>query len=124
MVRDGNGCRWPGCPCRFVDAHHIIEWEAGGLTDLLNLLLFCRFHHRKVHQGRYTVDLDVETADVEIRRPDGTLVTARDVDLEDAAPPIDTSDDALRPGEAGTRLELDDIIQNMAHRDDRDDRAA
>jgi hypothetical protein len=105
---------------QFVDAHHIIEWDDDGLTDLVNLLLFCRFHHRKVHQGHYTVD--VETADVEIRRPDRTLVTARDVDPEDAHHPS-TSPTAPSSGEAGT-LELHDIIQNMAHRDDREDRAA
>jgi hypothetical protein len=48
-IRDG-GCKFPGCTERiWVDAHHIEEWEKGGLTDIDNLILLCRFHHTAVH---------------------------------------------------------------------------
>ena len=118
LVRDGGGCRWPGCPGHHVDAHHIIEWDNGGLTDLINLLLLCPFHHHLIHKTGITIDLDPTTADVEFRRPDGTPVTARTADPDDAPARPAVPDDALAPGEAGTHLELDDIIENLAHRHD------
>lgn len=52
VVRD-RGCRAPGCdrPPRWCDAHHLIAWVDGGRTDLANLILLCRRHHRMVHEG-------------------------------------------------------------------------
>ena len=49
-----RGCRWPGCqvPAAWTDAHHLLAWWLGGLTDIDNLLLLCRYHHSKVHEGR------------------------------------------------------------------------
>ena len=46
-----SGCSFPGCdaPPGWSEAHHIIHWEHGGLTDLDNLTLVCGFHHRE-HQ--------------------------------------------------------------------------
>ena len=53
-LRDG-GCAFPGCgQTRFVHAHHIDYWEHGGRTDLDNLVLLCRRHHRLLHHGSYT----------------------------------------------------------------------
>lgn len=53
--RDG-GCRFPGCVCtRFVDAHHIHHWADGGETNMDNLVLLCRRHHRLVHEGGFGV---------------------------------------------------------------------
>ncbi|HET6771448.1 MAG TPA: HNH endonuclease signature motif containing protein, partial [Actinomycetota bacterium] len=49
-------CRFPGCGARrFTQAHHIRWWEKGGRTDLDNLLLVCTFHHKLVHEYRWTV---------------------------------------------------------------------
>ncbi|MDT8369970.1 MAG: HNH endonuclease signature motif containing protein, partial [Longimicrobiales bacterium] len=56
-LRD-RGCRFPGCSCRFTDAHHIVHWADGGRTDLKNLVLLCRRHHRAVHEGGMRVCLD------------------------------------------------------------------
>ena len=50
-----RGCRFPGCGLRFTDAHHIRHWADGGETNLDNLVLLCRFHHRLVHEDGYTV---------------------------------------------------------------------
>ncbi len=53
VARDGR-CQFPGCERhRFVDAHHIVHWAQGGATELGNLVLLCRHHHRLVHEGGY-----------------------------------------------------------------------
>ncbi len=51
-VRDG-GCVFPDCqrPLAWCDAHHLRHWVHGGPTDLANLALLCRAHHRAVHEG-------------------------------------------------------------------------
>jgi uncharacterized protein DUF222/HNH endonuclease len=51
-IRDGH-CQWPGCerPASWCDGHHIVHWVDGGPTDLQNLVLLCRRHHRMVHEG-------------------------------------------------------------------------
>jgi hypothetical protein len=51
-VRD-RGCVFPGCdrPLAWCDAHHLWHWVDGGPTDLPNLALLCRAHHRTVHEG-------------------------------------------------------------------------
>ena len=51
-VRDGH-CRWPGCerPASWCDGHHVVHWADGGPTDLDNLVLVCKRHHRLLHEG-------------------------------------------------------------------------
>ena len=51
-VRDG-GCVFPGCarPLAWCEAHHVRHWLDGGPTDLDNLALVCRAHHRAIHDG-------------------------------------------------------------------------
>ena len=56
-VRDGNGCAHPGCtvPAWRCVAHHIRPWDQGGRTDLRNMVLLCRYHHRRVHLARLRI---------------------------------------------------------------------
>jgi hypothetical protein len=50
--RDG-GCGVPGCGAsKFLEVHHIIHWEHGGVTESWNLIALCPHHHRMLHQGR------------------------------------------------------------------------
>jgi hypothetical protein len=46
IARDG-GCSFPGCahPPEWCERHHVTEWVHGGLTNLNNLTLLCRYHH-------------------------------------------------------------------------------
>lgn len=49
-VRD-RGCVVPGCKrkARWCEAHHVAPWPKGP-TDIQNLVLLCRRHHRLVHR--------------------------------------------------------------------------
>jgi Domain of unknown function (DUF222)/HNH endonuclease len=51
-VRD-SGCVFPDCdrPLAWCEGHHLVHWLDGGPTDLANLALVCRAHHRAVHEG-------------------------------------------------------------------------
>jgi len=51
-IRDGH-CQWPGCEreASRCDGHHLVHWISGGETNLANLVLLCRRHHRMVHEG-------------------------------------------------------------------------
>ncbi len=46
-------CVWPGCdrPARWCEAHHREPWMNGGRTDVGGLVLICRHHHRRIHEG-------------------------------------------------------------------------
>ena len=69
-----KGCVFPGCTHkRFVDAHHIQHWSAGGETSLDNLLLLCTRHHRLVHEGGFSIAKDYLDRWY-FRRPDGIAV--------------------------------------------------
>jgi Domain of unknown function (DUF222)/HNH endonuclease len=65
VVRD-RGCAFPDCdrPPGWCEAHHLVHWLAGGPTDLPNLALLCRAHHRAIHEGGWRLGRD----------PDGRLV--------------------------------------------------
>ena len=60
-ARDG-GCVWPGCgrPASFTNAHNLVHWIHGGLTELGNLVLLCYHHHHLVHEGGWQI---VKTGD-------------------------------------------------------------
>ena len=60
-IRDG-GCSFPGCshPPSWCDRHHIIDWINGGLTDLDNLTLLCRYHHTHFLQNGWTCRLNAD----------------------------------------------------------------
>ncbi|GAB4006046.1 hypothetical protein GCM10029992_55630 [Glycomyces albus] len=52
-----GGCAWSGCsrPVQWTEAHHLVHWADGGLTNAENLILLCRFHHGRVHTPGWSV---------------------------------------------------------------------
>ena len=48
-------CAVQGCerPFAWCDIHHRKPWSLGGLTDLLNGIPLCGFHHRRAHDSRF-----------------------------------------------------------------------
>ena len=75
QARDG-GCQFPGCTNhRFTDAHHIVHWLDGGETNLEQMTLLCRRHHRFVHELGFSVERDGDRL-VTFRDPRGRVVPA------------------------------------------------
>ncbi|MCH7981354.1 MAG: HNH endonuclease, partial [Proteobacteria bacterium] len=73
QARD-KACVFPGCHHkRFVDAHHVKHWSAGGETSLDNLLLLCSHHHQLVHEGGFRIERDYQNRWF-FKRPDGRAV--------------------------------------------------
>lgn len=68
-----RGCRWPGCPtpAEWTDAHHLDPWADGGETSAARCLLLCRYHHTRVHEGGWGIDLDPATGEAHLTRPGG-----------------------------------------------------
>ena len=42
------------------ERHHIVEWVNGGLTDLNNLTLVCRYHHHNFLARGWQVSLNAD----------------------------------------------------------------
>jgi hypothetical protein len=55
-----KGCAFPGCdiPPAWCEAHHIIWWSDGGVTDIDNGVLLCRRHHVLIHHSRWRIEQD------------------------------------------------------------------
>ena len=67
-------CAWKACdrPLAWCQAHHILEWEHHGATDLCNLIPLCNQHHHAVHEGGWKVKLCQTTRRLDIYDPDWT----------------------------------------------------
>jgi len=71
--RDRYRCRWVGCGARhWLQIHHVIHWADGGPTNLDNLILLCGFHHRFLHQHRWTITLG-DNGQFVFRKPDRSI---------------------------------------------------
>ena len=76
LIARDKSCAFPGCHhTRFVDAHHIEHWSAGGETSLDNLMLLCSQHHKLVHEGGFRIERDYQNQWF-FKRPDGRAVPA------------------------------------------------
>lgn len=70
-------CRGPGCdrPFDWTQAHHQIDWTAGGDTDLNGTIALCHAHHDLATHHGWTVTLDPGSGDVTWTSPEGEAHT-------------------------------------------------
>jgi hypothetical protein len=75
IIRD-NHCRFPGCdrPTAWCEGHHIRPWQAGGPTQLANLVLLCSRHHHLLHAPGWDAKL-LPNATLEVTDPTGRVHT-------------------------------------------------
>src|SRR5689334_10988484 len=59
LIARDKGCAFPNyhMPARWADAHHIHHSLDGGNTDLDNLVLLRRRHHRLIHHSEWSVTI-------------------------------------------------------------------
>jgi hypothetical protein len=81
VLRD-RGCRFPGCnrAAGHTDAHHVVHWKDGGPTAILNTVLLCRRHHRRLHSTGYGAKL-LPDGTFEVTYPDGHTESTRPIGL-------------------------------------------
>jgi hypothetical protein len=77
-----RGCTFPGCHRkRYVHGHHLKHWLNGGETNPDNMTLLCTHHHRKLHEGGFSI---VKEADaLRFVTADGRTIPLNGYRLED-----------------------------------------
>ena len=76
----GHRCAMPGCSHRrFIEIHHIQEWEDGGATNMDNLIPLCSSCHSKISHG--TAYIQAHGPDLYFRLQDGTQYVSRNRSL-------------------------------------------
>ena len=58
VERDG-GCAFPACasPPAYGEGHHLKWWSHGGDTNILNGAMLCAFHHHRVHNDGWEIEI-------------------------------------------------------------------
>jgi hypothetical protein len=75
---DGERCRYPSCTRRRkLHAHHVLEWNNGGPTDLANLVLVCSRHHTLIHANGIRLTLNPTSRTLTVTTANGTPVPHR-----------------------------------------------
>jgi hypothetical protein len=109
--RDG-GCAHPLCDQkRWLDAHHILWWENGGLTTPDNLLCLCPTHHRGLHHGDFTITGDPEAGTVRFLDTHGRPIEPPPLGADPLPPPNPPDQLTFRPS-CGERLNPRDFGWN------------
>jgi len=59
LAEQYGGCAFPGCdhPPSYTEAHHLRWWSHGGPTDLSNGIPLCSFHHHRVHDDGWEIEI-------------------------------------------------------------------
>ena len=114
----------PDCDRAIAHVHHREHWTKGGPTDLANLHGLCRFHHRLVHEGGWTMQRDDRDgrSTVTFRRPDGTTLETAPLRVEPVDGRIEAansqrgvsiSSDTCMPNCYGDALDLDWVVSGL-----------
>lgn len=103
-----RGCTFPGCHRqRYLDAHHLQHWAAGGETSLENTTLLCTHHHRLLHEGGFKIEREREGV-LRFLRADGRAIPRGGYRVEDFTDDDCTADDVatdLRESRGGPSRE-------------------
>jgi hypothetical protein len=84
LVDRDEGCRFGGCTrVRGLHAHHIEHWPGGGPTDTNNLVMLCRYHHRLLHEGGWSLRGDPDRH-IEFVKPSGEAVPGQPLRVDEA----------------------------------------
>ena len=59
LIERDDGCAWGGCssPPAYAEAHHLEWWSHGGTSDLSNGIMLCSFHHHRIHDDGWVIEL-------------------------------------------------------------------
>jgi len=59
LAEQYGGCAFPGCghPPGYTEAHHLQWWSRGGPTDLSNGIPLCSFHHHRIHDDGWEIQV-------------------------------------------------------------------
>jgi hypothetical protein len=128
LLRRDQTCRFPGCNTRvFLEGHHRQHWASGGATSLDNAICLCGYHHRFVHEYRYTIE--GSGGDVQFRDPYGRIVVAAPAPAQPANrgfPAIEAQNRDLSitpntsgPGCDGSRISYWQCIDVLVRAEDR-----
>ncbi len=83
MARRDVWCRFPGCTRRRLgQAHHVQWWQHHGETEPENLALLCRYHHRLMHEGGWSMRGDPYGL-LEFIKPNGEVLGSHLPELSD-----------------------------------------
>ena len=60
LIARDKGCSFPACDAapEWSERHHIRPWVDGGMTDVDNLTLLCRYHHHNFATRGWTCALN------------------------------------------------------------------
>lgn len=58
LIARDRGCIRCGRSPRYCEAHHVLHWRHGGLTDISNMVLLCSRCHHDLHHGRFTISMN------------------------------------------------------------------
>ncbi|WP_261984503.1 HNH endonuclease signature motif containing protein [Rhodococcus sp. WS3] len=111
MYRDGC-CRTPGCGrTRFLHAHHVRFWRAGGKTDLDNLIMLCGTCHRALHRDEFMITA-IGEQQFEFRLRGGSVMEPAppSVGFADRLLSGEIADDAIVPDWGGDALRLNHAV--------------
>jgi hypothetical protein len=120
LARDGV-CVFPSCERPIAEIHHRQHWTKGGRTDVGNLDGLCKFHHRLVHEGGWSMER-VHGRRVNFRRPDGTILETSPsrvkpvdgkIEARNAARGVPISPDTCVPACYGDPLDLEWTVAGL-----------